>query len=485
MEEKKKNLKIKIPFDNFQNHLDLEDNYRIIFSGIFGIGKTTFIKDFFKSDLENKNEYEAIHLFPVNYSVANNEDIFELVKFDVLLQLLTKNVVFDKIDLGTDLTLTQFVKDNFIEVLSPFLNFIPAVGGSLSKITDKLIMLKKKYDEYKFKLENDELKSINAFLEEFTEIKGSIYEEDFYTNLIQGLINQLKEKEKELILIIDDLDRIDPEHIFRLLNVFAAQVDVNPTNEQENKFGFDKVIFVCDIENIRNIYKHKYGVETDFNGYIDKFYSRELFKFNAKEIIDDYLKQILETVTVNEGEHILSKFGQNKNPNFFRLLGYILHIMFSQSLINLRDLLRLFERKDLSIPSYNLERIGYPQINNTSLIITQLYDSLNLILGNNPKKLLEATQRCKISVEHSVSEITNIISNSLIILDVNNHKFKDLKKGDDYKIYTYDNLQYEIIEDRWGNRFKATLKENKANDSEINCFDYLYKAFVKIDETII
>ncbi len=56
----------------------------------------------------------------------------------------------------------------------------------------------------------------------------------------------LKSNGKEVVRILDDLDRIDTEHIFRLLNVFVAQVDVVGKGENDNKFGFDKVIFVCD-----------------------------------------------------------------------------------------------------------------------------------------------------------------------------------------------------------------------------------------------
>ena len=55
-------FKIPIPFKQFQEHLNLENNYRIIFSGIFGIGKTTYIRDFFKQDENSGNsKYEAIH----------------------------------------------------------------------------------------------------------------------------------------------------------------------------------------------------------------------------------------------------------------------------------------------------------------------------------------------------------------------------------------------------------------------------------------
>lgn len=61
----------------FKSSIDLEDNHRIIFSAKFGAGKTYFLKSFFK---EYSASYEAVFLYPVNYQVSANEDIFELVE---------------------------------------------------------------------------------------------------------------------------------------------------------------------------------------------------------------------------------------------------------------------------------------------------------------------------------------------------------------------------------------------------------------------
>jgi hypothetical protein len=63
----------------FSEFLEDEDNVKIIFSGIYGIGKTYFIHKFFE-DLGKK--YTPIYLSPVKYSVASNKDIFEYIKVD-------------------------------------------------------------------------------------------------------------------------------------------------------------------------------------------------------------------------------------------------------------------------------------------------------------------------------------------------------------------------------------------------------------------
>lgn len=55
---------------------------------------------------------------------------------------------------------------------------------------------------------------------------------------------------------------MDPEHIFRILNVFSAHFgDDLDADFSHNKFGFDKVLLLCDYDNIKNIYHHFYGLK--------------------------------------------------------------------------------------------------------------------------------------------------------------------------------------------------------------------------------
>ena len=78
-------IRIDEPTSEFLKHL--ESNDRILFSGAFGIGKTFFLKHFFNSP-KMKEKYNVFHLFPINYQIASNEDIFELIKYDILYHLL-------------------------------------------------------------------------------------------------------------------------------------------------------------------------------------------------------------------------------------------------------------------------------------------------------------------------------------------------------------------------------------------------------------
>src|SRR4051812_17546947 len=75
------------PSNEFTQHLNIPVNERIIFSAKFGMGKTTFLKWYFAQD-DAKEKFNCIHLFPVNYSIAGNEDIFRYIKYDVIVELL-------------------------------------------------------------------------------------------------------------------------------------------------------------------------------------------------------------------------------------------------------------------------------------------------------------------------------------------------------------------------------------------------------------
>lgn len=258
----------------FKSHFEIEENKRIIFSSPFGTGKTTFLKKYF----EDQNSYQAIKLFPVNYSVASNEDIFQLIKYDILFQILGTDVTLEQTEFTHLETLGTYLPERIDEVFGALLNFIPKTGNLLTEKVKPIFDLYKNYRNYHSAIKHkNEEEEIIRFLLDFTQEKGNIYEEDFITLLIRDLISSISKSPKKTVLIIDDLDRLDPEHIFRILNILSAHFDHN--NTDENKFGFEKIILVCDIENIRAIFRHKYGLNTDFSGYIDKFYVKEIFNF--------------------------------------------------------------------------------------------------------------------------------------------------------------------------------------------------------------
>jgi len=365
----------------FIEHLSLEQNQRLIFSSRFGNGKTTFLKNIF----EKNTEYNSIHLYPINYSVASNEDIFELIKYDILFELLTKKIDLEKssesfLAIARDMTLNN--KGDILKILTPFLSMIPVIGDSVKESTERLIDFSKKlFDDIEEK-KRGEYDFIVEYLEEFTNKKGSIYEENFYTRLICDLVDRFSvesaggDKKKQTVLIIDDFDRIDPEHIFRLLNVFAAHQDID---SHTNKYGFDKVIVVCDIDNLRSVFYHKYGSSTDFNGYIDKFYSVDVFNYNMMSELSTEVEKLLTSTKGNK--HLNELLWSNNSSTIVNdTIQWLLKHFVINDIINVRNVVKLLENK-IILENYSID-IPNKRYFNTQFYGICLFNVLKSIFGD-------------------------------------------------------------------------------------------------------
>lgn len=288
-------LDYKMPFDslydNFEQHLTIEGNNKIFFSGKFGVGKTTFLKDFFK---HKKSEYDVYHLYPVNYQINTEGDIVELLKYDILVEFLIRYPD------GFGTNLPRGIKDR----LSTFFNFVTGtytVNDALQKTVEyvtadtplhklgrplsDLLKLDKAFQEFKKEYEKGERGKVDDFMKSI-----EVNETDFISSLLHKKIKEKRDGKKS-VLILDDLDRIDPAHIFRILNVFSSFNELE--NENRNKFGFDKIILVGHKKNIEYIFHHLYGKGTDFTGYINKFFSRDFYTFSTDEIIGTEIKKII------------------------------------------------------------------------------------------------------------------------------------------------------------------------------------------------
>ena len=471
-------ISIDKPSDDFTHHLSLLDNERIIFSAKFGTGKTYFLKQFFK----NHPNYETIFLAPINYSISRNEDIFELIKYDVLFHLMSKDVDFKKVEINNIKTILSFSDNNIHKLFSPFLKLIPIIGGGLSDICTQLFDLSEKFEKEKTELEKGDKVKALEFLRDFKDIKGNLYENDFYTQLIQNLVEQLKKDienppntKKETVLVIDDLDRIDPEHIFRILNVFAAHFDINNNG---NKFNFDKVILVCDIENIRRIFANKYGADVDFTGYIDKFYSKEVFKFNNREAISQIVSHIVKTINFD----VKNKwFDISVDENIFHQnFSYIItEFILSQS-INIRSFLK-YENLHFRIKKYkpNLTLKGAPDFNQKSDILILI--DLLLFIFEDIDKLILACERCSHNNEKSTeNDNTSFLGYILPILDMEQHKFVSGTKSFTYQQSEADLQVTYNLQDcgEWGERKRCQI-HRISNNSNANISEYDYFAVFK------
>ena len=263
-----------IPLDKeivrFRDHLNIAP--RVVFSAKFGDGKTTFLKKM--KEHEVMKDYHFFTLHPINYSVSKNEDVFEYIKRDILLQL-AKEGFLDNFDLGAAVN-TIYNWQTLYEALTFILQFIPN-GGAIVKLIDKAKSLCDKYKQ--------EENTWKVYEETFKSQRGGIYEEDGYTMLIRHGIDIIHREDKKTCLIIEDLDRIDPGHLFRILNVIGAHVD---DENGYNKFGFTNIVAVMDYGITKHIFRHFYGEEANYDGYMSKFTSHYVFNYSINKMARHY-----------------------------------------------------------------------------------------------------------------------------------------------------------------------------------------------------
>lgn len=253
--------------EEFYRHLSAADVDRTIFSAKFGDGKTEFLHQFKE---KYSDEYTFYTLYPVNYQIAPNEQIMEYIKRDLLFQLILNGTLTPIGNIPDSILLQWYLYENSFDIVKDIIKFAPSILGSGNQFAAVLkgaIALAKdinnkykEFEEFKTKITEDNLEKATKIIGNLSEGAGNIYELDLISWLIvQSIVN----KGGKSVLIIEDLDRIDPAHLFRILNIFSAHIDrhylcsdktINkdgkekPFDELPNKFGFNKIIFVMDAD---------------------------------------------------------------------------------------------------------------------------------------------------------------------------------------------------------------------------------------------
>lgn len=422
----------------FKSHLELENNDRILFSGEYGTGKSSFLKVFFDNDViknrcNSKHNYNVIHLFPVNYSVTTNEDIFNLLKYDILFSLISKfGVQFNVEDIDYLLSMKKFFGDNIETNVKASLALAFKIGEHQTGIDYQngfesvAVFLGEIVKHLKSsKSNNDEGELAFNFIDKIQN-GSNIYEFDIYTKLLIKLLKRIKTDESyKNILIIDDLDRLDPGHVFRLFNVFASHLDSIETNEK-NKFGFDQVIFVCDVNNIKNIYNNLYGVNVDFNGYIDKFFSKEVFHFKNNYSLKGWIEMQFKTLRkINDDKKVL--YGMD-----YGLLESILHKMINNRLLNFREIrsfnIDSFESNYKMYFSSNSSKFYNLHFTKIAFVLIQIFGGKKLFLDklNKMQGLNEDLKEKQISEPENLNHFYYYYL--FPVLKYKEHRFKQHKE---------------------------------------------------------
>lgn len=255
----------------FEMHL--VHNPRTIFSAKFGDGKTYFLKEF-RKDHEKDTVFIVLH--PINYSVATNEDIFEYIKRDILVEL-SKEPDFKEVD--------------WDKVAKTIFNFDSLLEESEFVFSDASPLMKAGLVPFRMFKKVDDKYAIDKFFDRFSQMEGGIYEQDQFTAAINAAVAKIRERGKNCVLIIEDLDRIDPGHLFRILNVLGAHIDVE---DDTNKFGFDNIVAVLDYYTTKHIFHHFYGEKADYSGYIAKFCCHNIFEYSLRKEARRQLYELLQ-----------------------------------------------------------------------------------------------------------------------------------------------------------------------------------------------
>ena len=301
-----------IPVDDalveFVSHLDA--NPRTILSSKFGDGKSFFLQKLRENEEINK-QYEFITLYPVNYQVVENKDIFDLIKVDLLFQLFCHKMVSDRVVLNKKDALLLFIQNKGVSLADKLLPYMAEVALQPEECKEVLLAIKglkifidikKKYDDFLKDPINKEDIDISKYIDKVND--GYLYECDVVTKIIRSSIEDYKRRTgKKVVLIIEDMDRIDPAHLFRILNVLSAHMDCSyrfsmlPQGMIGNKFELDNIVLIVDCDKIRGLFKHFYGDDCDYDGYISKFITSSPFKFSLKAIKTSYYIREIQRIT--------------------------------------------------------------------------------------------------------------------------------------------------------------------------------------------
>lgn len=365
---------IESELERFRDHLENPINKQVLFSAPFGQGKTTFLNSFFS---EREEDYVTYYVSPVHYSIATNEDIFKYIKCEILLQLLEKGIVPDCASLkGFDL-LKFYIEQNPHKILGQLIKSGAKVRRESNVIYEGIESMINSFKNYKSSFDKESL--ISHYFNKEEEKEGSLFEDDFYTQMIRSGLTKLgSDNERKSVLIIDDLDRLDPEHIFRILNILSVHSEEAYLNEGDsNKFGFEKIILVCDLNNIRSIFHHKYGTNTHFEGYINKFYSTKPFYFRLEAAICNELEILKKSIK--------SKEVKGKYDFLLPILSLVITDLILNNVFTLRELIKFtsidYEKEiDMEIRNRQLDsRFSHSLIFHLSLLLSRIENIENRI----------------------------------------------------------------------------------------------------------
>lgn len=288
--------------DDFKLHLN--SHPRTILSAKFGDGKSCFLDAAQKA---LKKDYEFITIYPVNYQIEENRDVYDLIKYDILFQLYSHKIASPESPIADDIAFPLFLQFYQKDITAEIFNTLSSlrISGKAGSVLRSATSFVKGL--YTLKDRYSEMKESDSYLDKFMSQveKNTHYESDPISGYITSVINvwHKKHRKKKLVLLIEDMDRMDPAHMFRILNIISAHIDdcykygVRPSASLDhNKFGFDNIVISLDYNNLQSIFHHFYGKDTSFEGYISKFSDRGRFNYSLEKEKNEFFKKRIAAV---------------------------------------------------------------------------------------------------------------------------------------------------------------------------------------------
>lgn len=496
---------ISTEIERFREHLSSDDNIRILFSAPFGAGKSSFLTTFF----DTNDGYLVIKLFPTSYSVASNKDIFELIKYDILTSIFegfSEHIElgkeeFDNFLIGQMYALHQMDLYSVSQAIAKI--FIPKAKAPL-EVVDQVKGLFEKFTDYKKELSKTDEDSIIDYLVSLRMQTGSIKEQDFYTQKIKDYLNTIRKKsKKQIVLVVDDLDRLDADHVFRIFNIFTAHYD---SKTEVNKFGFDKIILVCDINTIEHLFYHRYGSKAEFKGYIDKFYSHIPFNFSNKKHLKENItallrpKNRLSKTDSQKGRVLESVYGID-NSAFYDAFKYVLSNLIELDYVKIRNFHKFQEyslpsaiirnsiHEEIDSDSYrflvlmHLLSQFFPRFQDLELAIIALYQNYPADYKTGPNSVYDTWKLDSILIDFSVW-LLGAVDN--LPFDQKQHKVEFISENNDSIVVVFSRshswLDKGIEYQRCLSNVDSTDEHGNIKGPVINRpnpFWFLYKAYLE------
>ncbi len=185
---------------SFYSHLLA--NPRTILSSKFGDGKSFFLENFKNTDFV-KDQFVFLTIYPVNYQVASNEDIFNLIKRDILFQLMLNDMISNNVIIPKDIALWAYIQNRKYSLVSDLINYVADIAVPCEYLPKIMLAIKglRLFKDLKEKIEDFTKKNNDDdILNEFVDKAGSntIYEEDIVTAIIKRSVQTSKEEQKRM-----------------------------------------------------------------------------------------------------------------------------------------------------------------------------------------------------------------------------------------------------------------------------------------------